>query len=280
MAEITAALVKTLRDRTNAGMMVCKRALAATGGDLDAAVDWLRTKGLMDAEKKAHRTATDGLVGVMSMPHRAAMVEVNAETDFVARNPAFQAFVQALAQIALTVGDDLEGLRAAAYPGTPRTVQEELAQLVASVGENITLRRARVIEAPVVATYTHLPLVPGLGSIGVLVGLDGTASEALGRRLGMHIAATRPTARTVEDLDPEVVTRERAILTEQARASGKPERIIEAMVQGRLRSFFETVVLSEQAWVHDPDQRLHAVLAAEGARVQEFARFQVGEGLA
>src|SRR3954463_14995517 len=198
MAEITASLVKELREKTGAGMMDCKKALTETDGDLEGAVDWLRKKGLAAAAKKSGRIAAEGLVGVASAPGKAAMVEVNAETDFVARNEAFQAFVETVAKVALEVGDDVEAIRAAAYPGTGRTVAEELTQLVATIGENMTLRRAKVISVGngVVATYTHQPLRPGPGKIGVLVPIEGgselDALETLGRQLGMHVAASTP----------------------------------------------------------------------------------------
>ena len=196
MPEITAALVKDLREKTGAGMMDCKRALTETGGDMEAAVDWLRTKGLAAAAKKSGRVAAEGLVGVASAPGRAAMVEVNAETDFVARNDSFQAFVEAVAKIALQVGEDLDAIKAAPFPGTGRTVAEELTQLVATIGENMNIRRARVLSvgSGVVATYVHNALRPGLGKIGVLVALEGTgemaALETLGRQVGMHVAAS------------------------------------------------------------------------------------------
>jgi elongation factor Ts len=285
MAEITAALVKDLREKTGAGMMDCKRALTETGGDTEAAVDWLRTKGLAAAAKKSGRIAAEGLVGVISAPGRAAMVEVNAETDFVARNDTFQAFVQAVAKIALDVGEDLDAIKAAAFPGSGRTVADELTQMVATIGENMNLRRARVLSvgSGVVATYVHNALKPGLGKIGVLVAIEGTgemtALETLGRQVGMHVAASRPEALDISGVDPAALEREKAVLVEQARASGRPDNIIEKMVEGRIRKFYEEIVLVEQVWVHDGESRVKAVLAKAGVKLAGFARFQLGEGI-
>ena len=285
MAEITAAAVKALREKTGAGMMDCKRALAESGGDPEAAFDWLRKKGLSAAAKKSGRVAAEGLVGVASMPGKAAMVEVNAETDFVARNETFQALVAAVAQIALEIGDDVEAIRAAPFPGTGRTVAEELTQLVATIGENMHLRRAKVLAVPqgVVATYVHQPLKPGLGKIGVLVAVESgsemDALEILGRQVGMHVAASRPDALDIDGVDPAALEREKAVLTEQARGSGKPDSIIAKMVEGRIRKYYEEVVLLEQVWVHDSESRVRAVVKKAGAKLSGFARFQLGEGI-
>jgi elongation factor Ts len=285
MPEITAALVKDLREKTGAGMMDCKKALTETSGDTEAAVDWLRKKGLAAAAKKSGRVAAEGLVGIASAPGRAAMVEVNTETDFVARNPTFQGFVEAVAQIALTVGEDPDAIKAAAFPGTGRTVGDELTQLVATIGENMNLRRARVlsVRSGVVATYVHSALKPGLGKIGVLVAIEGAgemaALETLGRQIGMHIAASRPEAVDIDGVDPAALEREKAVLTEQARASGRPDNIIEKMVEGRIRKFYEEVVLLEQVWVHDGESRVKAVLGKAGVKLAGFARFQLGEGI-
>ncbi len=285
MATITAGLVKELRDKTGAGMMDCKKALGETDGDLEGAVDWLRKKGLAAAAKKSGRAAAEGLVGVASAPCVAAIVEVNAETDFVARNEQFQGFVETVAQLALTVGDDVEALRAAAYPGADRSVADQLTHLIATIGENMTIRRARRIEvaAGVVATYVHQALKPGLGRIGVLVGVEAAseieALETLGRQVGMHVAATRPEALDINAVDPAALERERAVLIEQARASGKPENILEKMVEGRIRKYYEEVVLLEQVWVHDGESRVRSVAAKAGAKLTDFIRFQLGEGV-
>ncbi len=285
MAEITATLVKDLREKTGAGILDCKKALTEAGGDLEAAVDWLRKKGLSAAAKKSGRVAAEGLVGVASAPQVAAMVEVNAETDFVARNETFQAFVEAVARLALTVGEDIEALKAAPFPGTDRSVGEELTNLVATIGEHMSIRRVRVmrVENGVVATYVHAPLRPGLGKIGVLVGVAGTdelsALEQLGRQVGMHVAATRPEALDIDSVDPAALERERAVLSEQARASGKPEAIIEKMVDGRIRKYYEEVVLLEQVWVHDGESRVRAVMKKAGVTLTGFARFLLGDGI-
>ena len=285
MPEITAALVKDLREKTGAGMMDCKRALTETNGDVEAAVDWLRQKGLAAAAKKSGRVAADGLVGIASTPGRAAMVEVNAETDFVARNDQFQAFVEAVANVALQVGEDLDAIKAAQFPNSAVTVGEQLTELIAKIGENMTIRRARVLSSPngVVATYVHAALRPGLGKIGVLVAIDGTgemsALETLGRQVGMHIAASRPEALDITGVDSAALEREKAVLIAQARESGRPENIIEKMVEGRIRKYYEEVVLLEQVWVHDGESRVKAVLAKSGIKLLGFARFLLGEGI-
>ena len=285
MAEITASLVKALREQTGAGMMDCKRALIETGGDLEGAVDWLRKKGLSQAAKKSGRIAAEGLVGVLSAKNRAAMVEVNAETDFVARNETFQAFVETLCRIALDVGEDVDTLRAAPFPGSERNVGDELTHMVATIGENMTIRRARVLSVPsgVVATYMHAALKPGLGKIGVLVALDADSEldglETLGRQIGMHVAASKPDALDVDAVDPAALARERAVLTEQARASGKPDNLIEKMIEGRIRKYYEEVVLLEQVWVHDGESRVRAVVKKAGGRLVGFERFTLGEGI-
>ena len=285
MTEITAAMVRDLREKTGAGMMDCKRALSESGGDAEAAFDWLRKKGLSAAAKKSGRVAAEGLIGVASARNRAAMVEVNAETDFVARNETFQALVEKIAQIALEVGEDVEAIRAAPVPGTGRTVAEELTQLVATIGENMSLRRARVMSVPsgVVATYVHNVLRPGLGKIGVLVAVEAEseleALETLGRQVGMHVAATRPDALDIDAVDPAALEREKAVLMEQARTSGKAEAIIEKMVEGRIRKYYEEVVLLEQVWVHDGESRVRAVVKKAGAKLGGFARFTLGEGI-
>jgi elongation factor Ts len=284
MAEITAALVKELREKTGAGMMDCKKALSETGGDLEAAIDWLRKKGLSAAAKKAGRVAAEGLVGVHAEGNRGAIVEVNAETDFVGRNETFQGFVEACAKLALDANGDVEALKAMAFPGTGRTVGEELTHLIATIGENMSIRRCAVltVETGTVASYVHAALKPGIGRIGVLVALGGAPGEALlglGRQIGMHVAAAQPQALDISSVDPASLTREKAVLTEQARASGKPEAIIEKMVEGRVRKFYEEVVLLEQVWVHDGESRVKAVVQKAGATLTGFVRYQLGEGI-
>jgi elongation factor Ts len=285
MADIPASLVRELRERTGAGMMDCKRALAEAGGDVESAVDWLRKKGLAAAAKKAGRVAAEGLIGVASAPGRAAMVEVNAETDFVARNETFQNFVEQVAKAALAVGEDLEAIKAAEYPGAGRSIGEQLTQLIATIGENLTIRRARVLAAPdgVVVSYVHQTLKPGLGRIGVLIAIAGGgeigALELIGRQVGMHVAAARPEWVDIDAVDPAALERERAVLIEQARGSGKPDAVIAKMVDGRIRKYYEEVVLLEQVWVHDGESRVRAVLKKAGATLLGFARFQLGEGV-
>ena len=285
MAEITAAMVRDLRESTGAGMMDCKKALTETGGDMEAAIDWLRKKGLSAAAKKSGRVAAEGLVGTASGPGVAAMVEVNAETDFVARNETFQNFVAEVAGLALSVGDDVEALKAATYPGTTHSTQEELTKLIATIGENMTIRRAKVfrVGSGTVATYMHNTVKPGLGKIGVLVALEGAGEqpvlEQLGRQIGMHVAATRPEALDVNAVDPSALERERAVLTEQARASGKPDAVIAKMIEGRIRKYYEEVVLLEQVWVHDGESRVRAVVQKAGLTLAGFARFHLGEGI-
>jgi elongation factor Ts len=265
--------------------MDCKKALVENAGDMEAAIDWLRTKGLSTAAKKSGRVAAEGLVGVASAANRGAMVEVNAETDFVARNETFQNFVAEVARVALAVGEDLEAIKAAPYPGSGRSVAEELTHMVATIGENMNIRRARVftVSQGAVATYMHSAVKPGLGKIGVLAAVEGPGEvatlELLGRQIGMHVAATRPEALDTSGVDPAALERERAVLSEQARASGKAEAIIEKMVEGRIRKYYEEVVLLEQVWVHDGESRVKAVVKQAGAELTGFCRFHLGEGI-
>jgi elongation factor Ts len=266
-------------------MMDCKKALTETDGAIEPAIDWLRKKGLAAAAKKSGRVAAEGLVGVATALNQGAIVEVNSETDFVARNEAFQDFVATVAKLALEVGDDLDALKAAAYPGTGRLVADELTHLIATVGENMSIRRVRVLSVGtgVVASYMHQALKPGLGKIGVLVAVEGSselsALELLGRQVGMHVAATQPSALDISAVDPAALEREKAVLTEQARASGKGEDIIEKMVVGRIRKYYEEVVLLEQVWVHDGESRVKAVAKKAGAEITGFVRFAIGEGI-
>ena len=237
------------------------------------------------AAKKSGRVAAEGLVGIATAAHRGAMVEVNAETDFVARNDAFQSFVAEVAKIALANGENLDTIKATPYPGTGRTVAEELVQLVATIGENMNIRRVRVltVKQGAVASYMHNALKPGLGKIGVLVAVEGaseiSALELLGRQVGMHVAATRPEALDTSAVDPAALEREKAVLSEQARASGKAEAIIDKMVEGRIRKYYEEVVLLEQVWVHDGESRVKAIIKKAGAELTGFERFHLGEGI-
>ena len=290
MAEITATLVKELRDKTGAGMMDCKRALGESGGDIEAAVDWLRTKGLAAAAKKAGRVAAEGLIGVATRGTAGAVVEINSETDFVARNELFQAFVRTVAGLAVNIGD-LEELKQHPYPGTGRNLAEELTELTARIGENLVFRRvARLaVGQGLVASYVHNSLAPGLGRIGVLVALESTAPAdalaALGRQLAMHVAAATPLYLDVAAVPAAALERERAVLREQAAESGKTEQIIERMVEGRLRKFYEEAVLLDQIFVVDNESRVgkfvEAAAKAAGApiKVAGFVRLQLGEGV-
>lgn len=294
MAEITATLVKELRDKTGAGMMDSKKALVETEGNLEAAVDWLRAKGLSKAAKKAGRVAAEGLVAVAARASGAgasgAIIEVNSETDFVARNEQFQSFVREAVDLAIDAGGDTDKLGASAM-SAGKPVSETLTDLVATIGENMTLRRASGLTADpgVVADYVHAPTVPGMGRIGVLVALksegDANVVRELGRKIAMHVAAIAPMAASVADLDPEVVERERSVLVEQARDSGKPENIIEKMVEGRIQKFYEENVLLEQVFVVDGEARVKDVIkkAAEdvGSPIElvGFVRFALGEGV-
>jgi len=291
MAEISAALVKDLRTKTGAGMMDCKKALAETAGDLEAAIDWLRTKGLATAAKKAGRVASEGLVGVAVKGGKGAVVEINSETDFVARNDKFQGLVRTVAELALDSNGELAAIAAKPYPGSGRNVQEEITNAIATIGENMTFRRADVLAASpgVVSAYVHNATGPGVGKIGVLVALKSSgkaeALEAFGKQLAMHIAAANPRSVSPKDLDPALVERERAILGEQAKDSGKAPDIIAKMVEGRLRKFYQDVVLLEQTFVIDGESRVakavEAAAKAAGAPIDVvgFRRFALGEGI-
>ncbi|MCW0182968.1 translation elongation factor Ts [Zavarzinia sp.] len=291
MAEVSAALVKDLRGKTGAGMMDCKKALAENGGDIEQAIDWLRKKGLSAAAKKADRVAAEGLVAVAANGTKAAVVEVNSETDFVARNPAFQSFVANVAKVAIDAGSDIAAVAEAGYPGSEKAVKDELTNLIATIGENMNLRRATVLEVPqgVVASYIHSATAPGLGRIGVLVALESAAPaeklEALGKQIAMHIAATSPASLDVASLDQSLVARERDVLTEQARASGKPDNIIEKMIEGRIRKYYEEVVLLEQVFIIDGETKVSKAVeaAAKDAgspiKVTGFVRYALGEGI-
>ncbi len=290
MAEITAASVKELRERTGAGMMDCKKALNETSGDMEAAIDWLRTKGLAAAAKKAGRTAAEGLVGVHVVGTMGAAVEVNSETDFVAKNEQFQDFVRNVAQLALATGNDVEELGRAQYPGGG-SVSEVLTANIATIGENQSLRRAQLLEVGdgVVVPYVHNAAAPGLGKIGVLVALESTGDkaklEALGKQLAMHIAAAAPLALNGDQLDPAMIERERAIATEKASESGKPADIVAKMVDGAIAKFRKENALMSQLFVMDNKSKIEDVIAAEaktlGAPVvlKNYVRFQLGEGI-
>ncbi|WFP60864.1 MULTISPECIES: translation elongation factor Ts [unclassified Mesorhizobium] len=287
---ITAAQVKELRDLTGAGMMDCKAALNETNGDMEAAVDWLRKKGISKADKKAGRTAAEGLIGVDSGVREAAIVEVNSETDFVARNAAFQEIVANVAKVGLAYGTT-EAVAAAKYPGSDKSVTDTIKDAVGTIGENMGFRRSAKLTVPhgAVATYVHNAVADGLGKLGVLVAIETTGNEhaanAFGRQVAMHVAATNPVALTAEEVDPALVEREKAIFSDQARQSGKPEAIIEKMVEGRLRKFYEEVVLLKQAFVLNPDITVEKALKdaekeiGAPAKISAYLRFALGEGI-
>ncbi len=290
MGAISASMVKDLRDTTGAGMMDCKAALTETGGDMEAAVDWLRKKGLAKAAKKSGRTAAEGLVVAATKDGVGVLVEVNSETDFVARNDIFQKMAADIARVALGTNGDVEAVKAAAYPGGSMTVADKVAEMVGPIGENMAVRRsAMVMTDGVVAAYIHNQTVEGAGKIGVLVGLKSTGDKgklaALAKQIAMHVAAARPLAGTVAELDPAVVEREKSVLADQARASGKPEEIIGKMVEGRLRKFYEESVLLEQIFVVDGETRVSKVIENAAKAISApiafagFARLELGEGV-
>jgi elongation factor Ts len=293
MTTITAQTVKELRETTGAGMMDCKKALNETKGDMDAAVDWLRAKGLAKAASKAGRVAADGLVGVALGDKSGAVAEVNSETDFVARNDVFQGAVREIATLALKAGGDADKLGAMELPGKGKGVNDYLQELVGKIGENLTLRRTAVLSVSdgVVASYVHNSVGPDLGKIGVLVAVESTGDKAklmeIGRQVAMHVAATNPLALAAEQIDPDVVARERAVFLDQAQqqSKGKPANVIDKMVEGRLQKFFKESVLLKQIFVVDGENTVEqAVKNVEGAagapiKITGFVRFALGEGI-
>jgi elongation factor Ts len=291
MAEITASLVKELREKTGAGMMDCKKALIETSGNIEESVDFLRKNGLAAAAKKSGRIASEGLIGVATKDGAGSVVEINAETDFVARNEDFQTFVYAVAGIMLDHSDSFEGVANLAFPGSERTVGEQLTHNIATIGENMSMRRGQSlsVDQGCVVSYVHNALSPGLGKIGVLVALessgDHAALEKLGRQIAMHVAAARPEALSVDNIAPEALERERSVLVEQAKASGKPDNIIEKMVEGRLRKYYEEVALLEQTFVIDNETKIAKVVEDAGTEMgapvalSGFIRYELGEGI-
>jgi elongation factor Ts len=289
MATITAALVKELRESTGAGMMDCKAALTETGGDMQAAQDWLRKKGLSKAAKKAGRVAADGLIGALTKAGKGVLVEVNSETDFVARNEQFQGLVKMIAQVAADVGTDIERIKAAKVGSV--TVGTAIADAIATIGENMTLRRAAVLVVGqgVVSSYVHNAVTDGLGKMGVIVALEsaGKADELapLGRQLAMHVAAANPLALDPAGLDPQIVKREKDVLADKYRQQGKPENVIEKIVESGLKTFYKEVCLLEQAFIHDSGKSVaQAVKEAEGkigarVKITGFVRYALGEGI-
>lgn len=290
MAEITAAMVKALREKTDAGMMDCKAALNETAGDMEAAVDLLRKKGLAKAAKKAGRVAAEGLVGIAVAGTKGVAVELNSETDFVARNDQFQALVRSIAGVALNAANDIEAVKAAAYPGGG-SVQDAIANTVATIGENMSLRRVAElsVSSGVIATYLHNSVGEGLGKIAVLVALESTGNAdalgAIGKQVAMHVAAANPQGLDANSIDPAVVARERAVLTEKAKASGKPDNVVEKIVDSGLKTYFKEVSLVDQPFVHDSSktvlQAVNEAAKAAGAAIvlKGFVRFALGEGI-
>lgn len=292
MTAITASAVKELREKSGAGMMDCKKALNENNGNIEEAIDWLRTKGLASAAKKSGRAAAEGLVGIASTGTTGVVVEINSETDFVSRNDGFQKYVQTVTDLAVEHGDSIETLGAAAYPDTGRTVAEELTHLVSVIGEHMSLRRVQRLSVSkgTVTSYLHNATTNTLGQIGVIVALesDGDAGELtmLGKQIAMHIAAANPKSHTKEDLDPALVERERAIFKEQAIASGKPAEFADKIVEGRLRKFFAESVLCEQAYMIDDTKRTVAQVVADKAKelgtditFTGYAQFRLGDGI-
>jgi elongation factor Ts len=288
---ISASQVKELREISGAGMMDCKTALTETNGDMEAAVDWLRAKGISKADKKAGRTAAEGLVGVATNGKKSVVVEVNSETDFVARNDAFQDIVRNVANVALGTDGATATVAAATYPSSGKSIVDTIKDAVGTIGENLSFRRSAALSVNegVVATYIHNGVSDGLGKLGVLVAIEtagnADAANAFGRQVAMHVAATNPLALTAAEVDPAAVEREKAVFTESARQSGKPENIIEKMVEGRLRKFYEEVVLLSQAFVINPDLTVEAALKdaekaiGAPAKITAFVRFALGEGI-
>ena len=291
MIKIKASLVKALREKTGVGMMDCKKALEENGGDMSASVDWLRAQGISAAAKKSARITSEGLVGLAIDTNKGALVEVNTETDFVARNEDFQIFVKALSNISLEGKSSVDDLNSAFYLNSKNTVGETITNMIATIGENMHLRRVTVLEVEngVVSSYMHNALQPGLGKIGVLLTLDSIGDrkqlETLGKQLAMHIAATNPQALSRETIDSSELEREKNVLTEQARESGKPDEIIEKMVEGRLRKYYEEVCLLEQTFVIDGETRISKVISEASVTIgapimiSGFVRFALGEGI-
>ncbi len=287
---VTAALVKQLRDTSGAGMMDCKKALEETHGDIDGAIDWLRTKGLATAAKKSGRVASEGLVAIHVADTSAAMIELNAETDFVSRNDDFQSLALNLAKLANNA-KDIATLNSLPFPDTERTVEEEITHNIATIGENMRLRRMKNIKVDkgCVVSYIHNATADGMGRIGVLVALDSDAEKeilvSLGKQIAMHVAATKPVALSVESLDPKIVQREREVLIEQAKESGKPQEIAEKMVEGRIRKYYQEVVLLEQTFVIDGESKVGDVIkkvassCGSNISLKEFCLFILGDGI-
>ena len=291
MTNITAAMVKELRETTSAGMLDCKKSLTETNGDMEQAIDWLRKKGLASAAKKASRIAAEGLVAVAVDGNKGAVVEVNSETDFVAKNEIFQEYVEDAAQVALMYKGEVCDMKTFQCPKVHKSFEERLTDMIAKIGENMNLRRAKMIEVKdgVVASYIHNAARPNVGKIGVLVALESTGDKTklaeLGKHIAMHVAASAPQFLDIASVDPAAVEHEKSIFVEQAKASGKPANIIEKMVEGRVKKYYDEVVLEEQAYIMDPDKKVKDVIAEAAKelgtdiKLKEFVCFRLGEGL-
>ena len=291
MSLITAALVKELRDKTGAGMMDCKNALVETNGNIEESVDWLRKKGISGAEKKSTRTAADGVVTVSVSENAAALVEINSETDFVSRNPDFQKFAKNVSSIALNSGSNLDELKNAKYLDSGKTVKDALTDLIGLIGENIVIRRTVLFNSStnILSSYIHGQIDEGLGKIGVILSIESNGDvekiKELGKKLAMHIAASKPVAISSKDVDPSIIDRERKILIEQAKDSGKPDNIIEKMVEGRISKFFSEITLLDQTWVMDGESKVSKVIEniekeiSCNIVIKDFKYFILGEGI-
>ena len=291
MSLITAALVKELRDKTGAGMMDCKNALVETNGNIEESVDWLRKKGISGAEKKSARTAADGVVTVSFSENAAALVEINSETDFVSRNPDFQKFAKNVSSIALNSGSNLDELKNAKYLDSGKTVKDALTDLIGLIGENIVIRRTVLFNSStnILSSYIHGQIDEGLGKIGVILSIESNGDvdkiKELGKKLAMHIAASKPVAISSKDVDPSIIDRERKILIEQAKDSGKPDNIIEKMVEGRISKFFSEITLLDQTWVMDGESKVSKVIEniekeiSCNIVIKDFKCFILGEGI-
>ena len=288
---ITASMVKELRDKTDAGMMDCKKALTETNGDMNAAIDYLREKGISKAAKKADRIAAEGLANIYVEGNKAVILEVNSETDFVAKNEIFQEYVADAALVALMHNGEICDMKTFQCPKVHKSFEERLTDMIAKIGENMNLRRAQTVEVKdgIVASYIHNAAAPNIGKIGVLVALESTADKAkladLGKHIAMHIAASYPLFKSIADVDPAAVEHEKTIFAEQAAASGKPANIIEKMVEGRVKKYYDEVVLEEQAYIMDPDKKVKQVIADAAKEMgtdivlKDFVCYRLGEGL-
>ena len=292
MSEVTASLVKELRDKTGAGMMDCKNALVETNGNIEESIDWLRKKGISGAEKKSARVAADGVIAVSINTDAAALVEINSETDFVSRNPDFQKFAKNISEIALLHGQTIDELKKAKYLDSGKSVEEALTDLIGLIGENIVLRRSSILKNTnnnIFSSYIHGQVNEGLGKIGVILSLESNIAndkiENLGKQIAMHIAASKPMAISSDDVDPEVIERERSILVEQAKDSGKPDNIIEKMVDGRISKFFSEITLLDQTWVIDGESKVSKIIQdlekdlSCNILIKDFKYFVLGEGI-